>query len=627
MRVVLAALFAFMLALPAAAQGASADGPPSYGMSLFGDPLNYPPGFAHFDYVNPDAPKGGSVRFGDIGTFDNLNPFILRGVSFVRYADSMVGSGAIWDSLMAGALDEPNTAYGLIAESVAFPPDRSSITFTLNRAARFQDGSPIAPEDVCWTYDTLVTKGHPIYRLELANVEKCEVLPGNRVKFTFKDGSDRDLPMEVGGLPVLSKKWWQGRDFSAPTLDIPVGSGPYRIAAVDPGRSITYERVKDYWAQDLPVNKGLNNFDTMRVDYYRDMSVMFEALKAGQIDVREEYTSKDWATAYDFPAVKDGAVVKDQVHHQVPQGMQGFIFNTRRPIFADRRVRRAIGYLFDFEWTNKNLLYGAYTRTRSYWNNSDLAATGLPQGDELKLLETYRGRIPDEVFTTQYAPPHYDGSGNIRDGVRKALELFKEAGWSIKGEKLVNDKTGEPFTFQFLNDEPRSERIILPFLKNLEKVGIFADLRDIDAAQYENRRRDYDYDMISLNYTASLAPGAELRDFFGSKAGSEPGSANTSGINDPVVDDLIQKAIEVKSRAALLPIVHALDRVLLFGYYVVPNWYADYYRIAYWNKFGMPKTHPKYANSAAAVINSWWLDKDAAGRLSARQEPAPKEAH
>ncbi len=435
MRVVLAALFAFMLALPAAAQGASEDGPPSYGMSLFGDPLNYPPGFTHFGYVNPDAPKGGSVRFGDIGTFDNLNPFILRGVAFVRYADSMVGAGAIWDSLMAGALDEPNTAYGLIAESVALAPDRSSIIFTLNWAARFQDGSPITPEDVCWTYDTLVTKGHPIYRLQLANVMKCEVLPGNRVKFTFKDGSDRDLPMQVAGLPVLSRKWWQGRDFSQPSLDIPVGSGPYRIAAVDPGRSITYERVKDYWAQDLPVNKGLNNFDTMRVDYYRDMSVMFEALKAGQIDVREEYTSKDWATAYDFPAVKDGAVVKDQVHHQVPQGMQGFIFNTRRPIFADRRVRRALGYLFDFEWTNKNLLYGAYTRTRSYWNNSDLAASGLPQGDELKLLETYRGRIPDEVFTTEYAPPHYDGSGNIRDGVRQGARALQGSGLEHQGRE------------------------------------------------------------------------------------------------------------------------------------------------------------------------------------------------
>jgi microcin C transport system substrate-binding protein len=623
MRVVLAFFLAVMLALPAAAQTHG----PSYGMSLFGDPLKYPKDFTHFDYVNPDAPKGGSVRFGDIGTFDNLNPFILRGVSYVRYADSMVGPGAVYDSLMAGTLDEPNSVYGLIAESVDLPPDRASITFTLNPKARFQDGSPITPDDVCWTYDTLIDKGHPIYRIELANVVKCEVLDAHRVKFTFKDGSDRDLPMELAGLPVLPKKWWQGRDFSAPTLDIPLGSGPYRIATVDPGRSITYERVKDYWAQNLPVNKGLNNFDTMRVDYYRDMSVMFEALKAGQIDVREEYTAKDWETAYDFPAVKDGAIVKAVFHHEVPQGMQGFIFNTRRPIFADPRVRHAIGYLFDFEWTNKNLLYSAYERTKSYWENSDLAARGLPQGDELALLETYRGRIPDAVFTKPYEPPVYDGSGNIRDGVRAALELFKEAGWSVKGEKLVNDKTGAPFTFEFLNDEPRIEKVILPFLQNLQKVGIEARLRDVDSAQYENRRRDYDYDMISLNYIATLSPGTELRDFFGSTAAATPGSANTSGIKDPVVDDLIEKAIAARSRAALVPIIHALDRVLLYGYYVVPNWYADYFRVAYWNKFGMPKNPPKYGNSAAAVINSWWIDKNAEERLSARQQQAPQEAH
>ncbi|HZB92310.1 MAG TPA: extracellular solute-binding protein [Stellaceae bacterium] len=623
MRAVLAALLAALFALPAAAQSDA----PSYGLSLFGDPLKYPPGFTHFDYINPDAPKGGSVRFGDIGTFDNLNPFILRGVSYIRFADSMVGTGAVYDSLMAGALDEPNAAYGLIAQSVELPPDRSSITFTLHPEARFQDGSPITAEDVCWTYETLITKGHPQYRVIFANVEKCDVLGPHRVKFQFKNGNDRDLPMEVAGLPVLSKKWWQGRDFSQPTLDIPLGSGPYRIAKVDPGRSITYERVKNYWAQDLPVNKGTNNFDTMRVDYYRDMSVMFEALKAGQIDVRGEYTAKDWATAYDFPAVKDGMVIKAEVHHEVPQGMQGFVFNTRRPIFSDPRVRRAIGYLFDFQWTNKTILYSAYKRTKSYWENSDLAAHGLPQGEELKLLESYRGRIPDAVFTTPYEPPVYDGSGDIRPGIREALRLFQEAGWSVKGGKLVNDKTGQPFTFEFLSDEPRLEKVVLPFLENLRRVGIFAQMRDIDAAQYENRMRNYDFDMIMVNYAASLSPGTELREFFGSAAAKHPGSANTSGIEDPVVDDLIERAIRAKSRAALVPIVHALDRVLLNGYYVVPLWYADYYRVAYWNKFGLPKVQPKYASSASAVINTWWIDSARLQQASQRQVHPGPEAH
>jgi microcin C transport system substrate-binding protein len=615
MRAVLAALFALTLALPAAAQ----TGTPSYGISLFGDPLKYPPGFTHFDYVNPDAPKGGSVRFGDIGTFDNLNPFILRGVSYIRYADSMVGIGAVYDSLMAGALDEPNAAYGLIAKTVALAPDRSSMIFTLRPEARFHDGTPITAEDVCWTYQTLITKGHPEYRVILANVEKCEVLGPHEVRFVFKNGSDRDLPMNVAGLPVLSKKWWQGRDFSQPTLDIPVGSGPYRIAAVDPGRSITYQRVKDYWAKDLPVNKGMDNFDTMRVDYYRDMSVMFEAFKAGHIDVRGEYTAKDWATLYDFPAVKQGLVVKREVHHQVPQGMQGFVFNTRRPIFSDRRVRRAIGYLFDFQWTNRTILYNAYKRAKSYWENSDLAARGLPEGDELKLLETYRGRIPDDVFTTPYEPPVYDGSGDIRPGIREALKLFEEAGWSVKNGRMVNDKTGEPFTFVFLSDEPRLEPVVLPFLKNLQRIGVFAQLRNVDAAQYENRVRDYDFDMITVRYVASLSPGTELREYYSSAAAAQPGSANTAGVRDPVVDDLIAKAIKAKSRAALVPVIRALDRVLLSGYYVVPNWYSDYYRVAYWNKFGMPEVQPKYADSPASVINDWWIDPAKAQQLAQHQ--------
>ncbi|HEY3920443.1 MAG TPA: extracellular solute-binding protein [Stellaceae bacterium] len=620
LRVVAKALVAASLLLVAAATPGHAE--PQHGLSLFGDPLKYPPGFTHFDYVNPDAPKGGSVRFGDVGTFDNLNPFILRGVAFVRYANSMVQPGALFDSLMTGSLDEPFAAYGLIAESVDLAPDRLSMSFTLRKAARFHDGTPITAADVCWTYNTLITKGHPSFRVTLADVEKCEAPDPLHVKFTFKSNQDRDLPMTVATLPVLPEHWWQGKDFSQPTLDPPLGSGPYKIAAVDPGRSITYERVKDYWAKDLPVNVGMNNFDTMRVDYYRDSSIMFEAFKAGQIDVREDLTSKDWATAYDFPAAKDGRVIKEQVDHQVPQGMQGFVFNTRRPIFQDVRVRRALGYLFDFEWTNKNFFYDSYKRTKSYFENSDLASHGLPQGAELTLLGHYRGRIPDSVFTTAYEPPVYDGSGDIRPGIRAALQLLQQAGWTLKGGKLL-DKNGRPFTFEFLNDDPRLERVILPYLQNLARIGVDGHLRSVDAPQYENRVRDYDFDMIGVRYGASLAPGTDLLQYFGSASADQPGSPNTAGIKDPVIDDLIQKALAAPTRTALLPIIHTLDRVLLAGYYVVPNWYSGYYRVAYWNKFGRPATQPIYASMPSAVINDWWIDAKAAQALSAQASPPP----
>jgi microcin C transport system substrate-binding protein len=598
---------------------------PSHGLSLFGDPLKYPPDFKHFDYVNPDAPKGGSVRFGDIGTFDNLNPFILRGVSFVRYSNSMVQPGALFDSLMTGSLDEPFAAYGLIAESVDLAPDRLSMAFTLRKAARFHDGTPITAADVCWTYNTLITKGHPSFRVVLGDVKDCQAIDPTHVKFTFKSNEDRDLPMTVATLPVLPEHWWKDKDFSQPTLDPPLGSGPYKIAAVDPGRSITFERVKDYWAKDLPANVGMYNFDTMRVDYYRDSSVMFEAFKAGQIDIREDLTSKDWATAYDFPAMKQGLVVKEQIDHQVPEGMQGFIFNIRRPIFQDVRVRKALGYFFDFEWTNKNFFYDSYRRTTSYFENSDLAARGLPDGDELALLNQYRGRIPDSVFTMAYKPPVYDGSGDIRSGIRAALPLLQAAGWSLKDGKLV-DAHGQQFTFEFLNDDPRLERVILPFLQNLARIGIDAHIRNIDAPQYENRVRDYDFDMVGIRYGASLAPGTELLQSFGSAAADQPGSQNTAGVKDPVVDDLIQKALKAPTRTALVPIIHALDRVLLAGYYVIPNWYAGYYRVAYWKKFGKPSVQPKYANMPSAVINDWWIDP-AADKALAAQAPPPPAAH
>jgi microcin C transport system substrate-binding protein len=620
MRVLLAALLALALLAPAAAQDGTTI---SHGISLYGDPLKYPADFKHFDYVNPDAPKGGFVKFGAVGTFDNLNTFILKGSSFVRFSNDFMKTGELYDSLMGGSLDEPLTAYGLIAETVEYPADRKWITFTLRKEARFHDGTPITPDDVVWTYETLISKGHPQYRVILADVETCEKLDDRRVRFTFKTTTNRDLPLTVGGLPVLPKKWWETRDFEKTTLEPPLGSGPYKIVKVDAGRSLSWERVKDYWAKDLPITKGTGNFDTVKVDYYRDSQVMFEALKAGQIDIREDLTSKDWATAYTFPAFNDGLVIREEVHHEVPQGMQSFIFNTRREkLFGDPRVRRALGYLFDFEWTNKNLFYGTYKRTKSYFENSDLAARGLPEGDELKLLEKYRGRIPDSVFTQEYLPPAYDGSGNIRDGIREALRLLKEAGWSVKNNKLVNDKTGQPFEFEFLSDDPRQERVILPFLKNLERIGITARLRMIDDAQYENRRREYDFDMLSVRWGASLAPGNELRQFFGSKAAETSGSSNLQGVRDPVVDELIELAINAKKREELKPIIHALDRVLLHSYYVIPNWYSGFYHVAYWNKFRKPPVNPKYGSMPASVIGMWWIDPGVEQTITKKQEEA-----
>jgi microcin C transport system substrate-binding protein len=595
---------------------AAADTIKSHGIARYEDPLKYPPDFTHFAYVNPAAPKGGTVRTATVGTFDNLNAFILKGNAFVKFSNDLMKDGALYDSLLAGSLDEPLTAYGLIAETVEYPEDRSWIVFTMRREARFQDGSPITPEDVVWTFETLLAKGHPQYRVIFAEVDKAEVLDERRVKYSFKPGASREMPLNVGGLPVLPRKWWDGKQFDQPTLEIPLGSGAYRIAAVDAGRSMTWQRVKDYWAKDLPVNKGTANVDTVHVEYFRDTTALFEAFKAAQLDIREENTAKSWATQYDFPAVQRGLVKKEVIKHEVPQGMQTFVFNMRHDIFKDVRVRKALGYMLDFEWLNKNFFFGDYTRTRSYWENSDLASRGLPQGAELALLEKYRGRIPDEVFTAEYKPAAYDGSGNIRDGIREALKLFKEAGWTPKDGKLVNDKSGAVFAFEFLSDEPPNERIILPFLKNLERVGIAATLRNVDNAQYENRRRDYDFDMLWINRGASLAPGIELRQLFGSASGKQPGSGNLAGIDDPIIDELIEKAIAAESRAELVPIIHALDRVLLHGYYGIPLWYFGKYRVAYWDKFRRPPEQPKYASMPAAVFPIWWIDPEAEQKLS-----------
>jgi microcin C transport system substrate-binding protein len=598
------------LLLLLAAGGAQAA--PSEGMSLFGD-LKYGPGFTHFDYANPQAPKGGTMRFSAIGTFDTLNPFVINGVP-------ANGISLIFDTLSAASADEPASEYGLVAKTIDLAPDKLSVLYTLRPQARFHDGSPMTPADVIWTFDALRSKGQPLYRSYYGDVTKVVQEGDHGVRFYFKSAKNRELPQILGEMPVLSKAYWSSRDFEKTTLDPPLGSGPYTIKSVDPGRSITYRRVADYWGADLPVNKGRYNVDTIRYDYYRDATIALEAFKAGQYDVRQENSSKAWATGYDSPALRAGLIKKEQIPNGLPSGMQGLGYNLRRPLFQDPRVREALAYAFDFEWSNKNLFYGAYQRTRSYFDNSELAATGVPQGQELQILDKFRGRIPDPVFTTAYDPPKYDGSGNIRDGLRQAIKLLMAAGWTFKGEKLVDAKTGEPFEFEILLDDPVYERIVLPFVQNLGRMGVTARVRTVDTAQYERRMETFDYDMAVVLFPQSLSPGNEQRDFFGSRAADERGSQNVLGIKSPVVDELIEGLINAPDRASLVAHTRALDRVLQYGYYVVPQFHLGAFWVAYWDKFRRPAISPKYA----VGFDTWWVDPGAEKSIDAKKGEVAK---
>jgi microcin C transport system substrate-binding protein len=460
-----------------------------------------------------------------------------------------------------------------------------------------------------------------MYRSYYGDVTKVEKEGERGVRFTFKSAENRELPQILGQMPVLSKAYWSGRDFGKTTLDPPLGSGPYKIESVDPGRSIIYRRVADYWGADLPVMKGRFNVDVIRYDYYRDATIALEAFKAGQYDIRVENSSKEWATGYDSPAVRAGLIKKEQIPNELPSGMQGFAFNLRRPLFHDPRVREALAYGFDFEWSNKNLFYGAYQRTRSYFDNSELAATGVPQGEELKILEKFRGQIPDPVFTTEYDPPKYDGSGNIRDGLRAALKLLKEAGWTFKGEKLVNDETGQPFEFEILLDNPQFERIVLPFTKNLERMGMTARVRTVDPAQYQKRMETFDFDMAVVAFGQSLSPGNEQREFWGSAAADEPGSRNLIGIKNKVIDELVEELIKAPDRASLIAHTRALDRILQYGYYVVPHFHLSAFRVAHWDKFQRPATSPKYAIG----METWWVDPGAEQSVEAKKGEVVKQ--
>ncbi len=582
-----------------------------HALSLIGEP-RYPPGFKHFDYVNPDAPKGGKVRLSATGTFNSLNPFILRG-------DPAAGVGFIYENLFEQSLDEPGTAYALLAESISYPDDYSSATFKLREGARWHDGKPVTPEDVIFSMDAL-KKGHPFYAQYYKNVAKVEKTGDREVTFRFDVKDNRELPFIVGELTILPKHYWTGkdadgnpRDITKTTLEPPLGSGPYRVKDVNTGRSITYERVDDYWGADLPVKAGKDNFDEIRYEYFRDTTVAFEAFKADKLDFYRDNSAKNWATAYDFRAAKNGWVKRERIKLKRGQPMQAFVFNLRRDQFKDPRVRRAFNYAFDFEWAKRNLFYDQYERTSSYFQNTELASSGVPEGRELEILTEVKDEIPPEVFTQPYANPKTDGTGRMRGNLRKATKLFDEAGWEVRDRKLVNKKTGEQMSADFLLVSPLFERIVQPYMRNLERLGIKTSMRVVDVPQYRRRLDTFDFDIIVASFPQSQSPGNEQRDFWGSAAADKDGSRNLIGIKNPAVDKLIDKIIFAEDRAELVAATHALDRVLLWNNYVVPQWYIPYARVAYWDRFGHPKMLPSQSVGFPTI---WWWDDVSASKLA-----------
>ena len=591
---------------------AAEDAPePAHGLSLFGD-LKYGPEFAHFDYVEPAAPKGGTLHMATVSTFSTLNPYTLKGVA-------AAGSGFPFESLLEGAADEADSAYGLIAQAVILEPSRRWVHFLLRPEARWHDGTPITAADVAFSFEILTTEGDPAYANQLAGVDRVDTGDGGNVVFHLADPDNRKLPQIVGAMPIVSEGYFKDRTFGETTMDPPLGSGPYRIARVDAGRSISYERVPDYWGASLPVNRGRHNFGTVVIDYYRDRTVLVEALKAGEYDFHEEFTSKVWATGYDISAVEEGWLVKDVLEDNTPSGVQAFFINTRLPKFQDRRVRQALAYAFDFEWLNKNQFYGTYERMASYFENSELAARDLPSAAELALLEPHRGALPEEVFTQAFVPPATDGSGNNRRNLRAARALLEEAGWVTREGALVNAASGEPMTIEFLYFEPTFERIYGAFGRSLERLGVAVKLRLVDGAQYEERLKTHDFEVTTLRFSFSLSPGAELNFFFSSATADQAGSPNAAGIKDPVVDALIAEVVAARDRESLVTAARALDRVLLSGHYMIPQWYKGAHHLVYWNKFGRPEVKPRYARG---VVDTWWVDREKDDALRAYREGA-----
>ena len=574
-----------------------------HAISMFDSEIpRYPADFRHFDYVNPDAPKGGSLRLASQGSFDSFHPFIPKG--------NAVSTGAV-ETLLITSADEPFTGYGLIAEQVEWPRDRAWVIFHIRPEARWHDGTPITAEDVAWSFETLVSQGNPQYRFYYGAVASVEALDAARVRFTFSESDNRELPLIVGQLPILPKHYWATRDFAATTLDPPLGSGPYQITDFEAGRFTVRQRVENYWGKDLAVRQGLNNFDAIRTVFFRDATPIRLALKAGDIDFRLENQAKAWAEDYNVAVVEKGWLKKELVPHRMPTGMQAFVMNTRREQFADPRVREALTLAFDFEWTNRNLFNGQYTRTGSYFSNSDLAARGKPQGEELAVLEPFRGQVPDSVFGEVYTPPVTDGSGWLRDNLRRANMLLKDAGWVVKDLRLVNAATGEPFRFEILLVTPAFERIALPYVRNLKRLGIEAKVRLVDENQYINRFRQFDFDMMVWVWGQSETPGNEQYEYWSQAAADSEGSRNLAGVRDPVVDELIALMLRSESREQLSQRTRALDRVLLWGHYVVPHWHIRADRVLYWDKFGMPKMPVR----TGVMTDRWWFDAERAATL------------
>lgn len=581
---------------PAIAGESSIVLPVSHALAMHGKP-KYPENFISLDYVNTKAPKGGTLKLSGLGGFDSLNPWIVKGLA----AD---GTGLVFETLLEQTADEPFSAYGLLAESVETPEDRSFAIFTLRPEARWHDGKIVTAEDVVWSFKTLTIEGTPFYRAYYANVKKAEILGENRVKFIFDMAGNRELPLIVGQMPVLPRHYFtEGtHKFSETTLEPIPGSGPYKFGKIEPGRSVEYVRVENWWAGNLPINRGRYNFDRIVYDYYKDSGVALEAFLAGAYDFRQENVAKQWATGYKTPQVEDGRIVKKQIAHELPQGMQGFVYNTRRPVFADRQVRRALAHAFDFEWSNKKFAYDAYTRSRSYFSNSEMEARGAPQGRELEILEPFRDKLPPELFTEEYNPPATDGSGNNRAGLKKAAEILDAAGWK-PGPDGVRQKDGVRLVFEIIDHQSAFERWVLPFVKNLERIGVKASFRVVDASQLVNRITNFDFDMTVQAFGQSNSPGNEQREYWGSDKADAPGSRNVIGIKDPVIDALVEQIVSAPTREELVVRCRALDRVLQWGHYLIPNWHIPAWRVAYWSKFGQPERPPPFA---LPVAETWW---------------------
>ncbi|MBZ9666841.1 extracellular solute-binding protein [Pseudomonas sp. LMG 31766] len=579
----------------------------SHGYAQFGT-LKYPASFSHFDWVNPNAPKGGTLRIMASGTFDTLNPYTFKGSSPISTAHFLqYGANELNEPLMVGtgaydpSGDEPASSYGLIAKSVEYSEDRSWVVFNLRPEARFHDSKPITAYDVAFSYRLLRNDGHPQYRTNLQEVKRVDILGRHRIRFVFKRAGNPLLILRLGELPVLPQHYWKDRDFKSTTFDAPLGSGPYRIVQVVPGRRLVFERVKDWWGKDLPVNRGKYNFNRIEVEFYRDNHVAFEAFKAGEFDFYIENQAKNWGNGYRFPAVTRGDVIRAEIPHQIPTQTQALFMNTRRDLFSDRRVREALGLMFDFEWTNRALFNNAYVRAASYYPNSEFSATGKPEGAEWLLLSPHRDKLPARLFTEAPTQPVTDGRGIPRETLRRALGLLADAGWKPAGQELRNAR-GQRLEFEIMLVNPSLERILQPYTANLASIGIRANLRTVDRAQYKQRLDQFDYDMILLTLPQTLSPGLEQSLYFHSSQVNIKGGKNYAGVNDPVVDAMIDKLLSAQTRDEQIAATRALDRVLLWQHYSIPNWYINYHRLAYRNRFAFVTTPPYTLG-----LRTWWL--------------------